>query len=439
MIKTAVYELNLDGLVGPTHHYAGLAFGNTASMTHAKTCSNPAEAALQGLQKMRLLHQLGLKQALLPPQLRPNLKLLHALGFTGSVTQQLNQAKKYNPYALSAAFSASSMWAANAATVTPSSDTSDKRVHFTAANLVHHLHRHQEADASKALFEQIFSNPNYFVHHDILPKTPDYNDEGAANHNRLAHHHETQGLHVFVYGREARHINPGHFPARQTLEASKAIARQHELSPNQTLFVAQNPAAINAGVFHNDVIALANESVFLVHQDAFLDQDKFLNQLQKHAQFDLNIIQITNKQLSLKEAVQSYLFNAQLITLPNTSDMAFIAPQACQTSPRVRQLIEDLISDVTNPIQAVHYVAVKQSMQNGGGPACLRLRVPLSQSELNAMHPNFLVTDDLLNTLENLVKKHYRTELSFDDLADPMLVDEVFLAHNAILKAINTV
>ncbi|MDX2347040.1 MAG: N-succinylarginine dihydrolase, partial [Legionella sp.] len=34
---TAVYELNLDGLVGPTHHYAGLAYGNTASLAHANT------------------------------------------------------------------------------------------------------------------------------------------------------------------------------------------------------------------------------------------------------------------------------------------------------------------------------------------------------------------------------------------------------------------
>ena len=25
------YEINFDGLVGPTHHYAGLSFGNEAS------------------------------------------------------------------------------------------------------------------------------------------------------------------------------------------------------------------------------------------------------------------------------------------------------------------------------------------------------------------------------------------------------------------------
>ncbi len=431
-----VYELNLDGLVGPTHHYAGLAYGNTASMTHANTYSNPALAAHQGLQKMRLLHELGLKQAILPPQLRPNLKLLHALGFTGSVANQLNQAKKENPRALSAAFSASSMWAANAATVAPSTDTIDGRVHFTAANLVHHLHRHQEADASKQLFENLFSDSKHFVHHELLPKTPDYNDEGAANHNRFASQHGTPGLHLFVYDRDIQ-TTPTHFPARQTKAASEAIARQHLLSPHQVLFAAQNPKAIDAGVFHNDVIALANESVFLVHQDAFLNQNKLLKQLQKQANFSLNIIEINRKQLSLKEAVQSYLFNSQLITLPNTSDMVLISPEECQTSTAVNQLINDFISDATNPIKAVHYVALKQSMQNGGGPACLRLQVPLTPIELNTMHQGVLVTNALLNTLETHVAKHYRTELCLDDLVDLKLVEEAMTAHDELMRLLD--
>ena len=429
-----VYELNLDGLVGPTHHYAGLAYGNTASMAHSNTPSNPAEAALQGIQKMRLLHQLGLKQAVLPPQLRPNLKLLHTLGFTGSIIHQLNQAKKNNPRALSAAFSASSMWAANAATATPSSDTKDQRVHFTAANLMHHLHRHQEADASKVLFETIFSNQQHFVHHDVLPKTPDYNDEGAANHNRFAKNHGAPGLHLFIYDREAENKISLNFPARQTLEASHAIARKHALPSDKIIFAAQNPHAIDAGVFHNDVIALANESVFLVHQDAFLNQTNLLKQLQKQAEFELNIIQINREQLSLKEAVQSYLFNSQLITLPNHTDMALISPMECQALPQVKQLINDLISDSNNPIQSVHYVPLKQSMQNGGGPACLRLRIPLNQAELNAMHPGVLVTDKLLDALEAHVTQHYRRVLCLEDLADPMLVDEVFSAHDALIK-----
>jgi succinylarginine dihydrolase len=429
----SIYELNLDGLVGPTHHYAGLAYGNKASMAHAHTTSNPAEAARQGLEKMRLLHQLGIKQAVLPPQLRPNLKLLHTLGFTGDITQQLNQAKKHNPRALSAAFSASSMWAANAATVTPSSDTKDQRVHFTTANLVDHLHRHQEADTSKKLFEQIFSDATHFVHHDILPKTPDYNDEGAANHNRLAKTHDAPGLYIFVYDRDEKSPHT-HFPARQTLAASQAIARQHTLTTHQALFIAQNPKAIDAGVFHNDVISLANASVFLVHQDAFLEQADFLKQLQQHANFDLNIIQINRDEISLEEAVKTYLFNAQLVTLPDTANMALIAPIECQTSKSVSAFIDNLVLDAHNPIQAVHYVALKQSMRNGGGPACLRLRVLLTEAELGAMHQGILITHDLLDTLDAHITQHYRTALCLDDLADPRLVDEAAAAHEALMK-----
>lgn len=430
-----VYELNLDGLVGPTHHYAGLAYGNVASMTHAAHTSNPKAAALQGLEKMRLLHELGLKQGVIPPHMRPNLAFLHTLGFKGSVTQQLNQAQKENPRVLSAAFSASSMWAANTATVSPSTDTTDKRVHFTAANLVNHLHRHQEADTSKHLLQQIFSDTQYFVHHDVLPKTPDYNDEGAANHNRFAKQHGTDGMHLFVYDRAAASTqNLTLFPARQTLEASQATAKNHLLNPNKTLFAAQNPDAIDSGVFHNDVIALANESVFLVHEDAFLNQAAILQKLRDMCDFDLNIIEISRDTISLKEAVQSYLFNAQLVTLPNTDKMALIAPIECEASPNVKQCIDDLIKHRDNPIDSVHYVAVKQSMHNGGGPACLRLRVPLNEKELLAMHQPVLITNTLLNQLEAWVEQFYRTELSLKDLSDPTLVDEAFAAHEALMS-----
>ncbi len=431
---SVVYELNLDGLVGPTHHYAGLSYGNTASMTHANLVSNPKEAARQGLQKIRLLHSLGLKQAVLPPQLRPNLTFLHELGFTGSIANQLHQAKKENPRALSAAFSASSMWAANAATVAPSMDTKDHRVHFTAANLVHHLHRHQEAEANKHLFAAIFSNEKYFVHHDILPRTEAFNDEGAANHNRLVKTHDTSGLHLFVYNRKAFTDDiQTQFPARQTKEASEAVARKHLLDANQVVFVQQTPIAIDAGVFHNDVIALANESVFLVHQDAFINQAEILKKLRNQADFELNVIEIKRNMLSLKDAVQSYLFNSQLITLPNKK-MALIAPEECQTISSVQQVIEGLIADQQNPIQSVHYVPLKQSMQNGGGPACLRLRVPLTEEELACMHQGVLVTDNLLDELEVIINKYYRSQLSFEDLTDPLLVEEALAAHDAFLK-----
>lgn len=418
-----VHELNLDGLVGPTHHFAGLSPGNIASTTYARTISNPAQAAHQGIQKMRILHRLGVKQAVLPPHPRPNTLFLDALGLSNIQTNNLTL--------LSAAFSASSMWTANAATVTPSTDTADGRVHITAANLAAHLHRHQEADFSHKLLKQIFPDTKHFVHHPVLPKTPALNDEGAANHNRFAAEHSASGLHLFVYDRKAAEPSPAHFPARQTREASEAIARSHTIDPRRVLFAAQSPKAIDAGVFHNDVIALANASVFLLHQDAFINQAALLKQLKKLSDFPLQIIEISRDILSLENAVQSYVFNSQLVTLPNSQNMAFIAPNECQNIPCVKALIESLIMQ-DNPIAEVHYVDLKQSMHNGGGPACLRLRMQLNDAELQSMHPGILVTDALLDTLDAWVTQHYRTELCIDDLRDPKLTEEALIALNEL-------
>lgn len=419
------FELNLDGLVGPSHHYAGLSEGNMASQQNANKPANPQAAALQGLAKMRYLHQRGLAQAILPPHQRPNLDLLHRLGFSGRPEKVLQQAYQQAPQLLSAAWSASSMWAANAATVAPSVDTLDGKVHFTAANLISNLHRHQEAAFSKELLEFIFADSRYFHHHPLLPLSSVTGDEGAANHNRLCQSHGSPGLHVFVYGRQGLGKGTGRnsrLPARQTLEASQALARNHLLKPEQTLFLQQNPQAIDAGVFHNDVIAVANESLFLCHEQAFLDQPLVLEQLQNRVDFPLCVALVSASELSLAQAVQSYLFNAQLLSLPG-GGMLLLAPQECQEQSAVAAVIKRLLADTSNPLQEVAYLDLKQSMQNGGGPACLRLRIVLNEQEFHAMHQPVIATDAKLDQLEVWVKRHYRDRLTVADLVDPLLID----------------
>ncbi len=427
-----VYELNMDGLVGPTHNYAGLALGNIAASTNALSTSNPQAAALQGLQKMRFLHQLGLKQAVIPPQQRPNLKLLYDLGFHGTGVEQIRRAFQVAPKLLTASYSASSMWTANAATVCPSTDSADQKVHFTAANLITNLHRHHEAECSRRLLQTIFADPKYFVHHPVLPRSTTTSDEGAANHNRLCAQHGQTGVHLFVYGKkgiDAFESDSGlkKYPARQTLEASQAIARNHLLKDDQVIFARQNPAAIDLGVFHNDVISVANESVFLVHEQAFCQQQKVLMELTEKASFDLSIIQIAQNEISIQDAVDTYLFNSQLISVPGQG-MILIAPQECEHHPRVKKCINTFINDSTNPINRVYFFDLKQSMRNGGGPACLRLRVVLNDQELAAMQQSVLISDLLLAQLEQWVLKHYRTELCVNDLLDPELITESFTA-----------
>lgn len=425
-----VFELNLDGLVGPTHHYAGLAEGNIASMANAQTVANPQAAALQGLEKMRFLHALGLKQALLPPHQRPNLHLLYQLGFHGSPSQQISKAYKEAPQLLSAAFSASGMWAANAATVSSSLDTEDNKVHFTAANLISNLHRHQEAPFSSLLLQRLFNQDTYFRHHPPLPPSLVTGDEGAANHNRLCKRHNTPAINLFVYGKQALGKaldSPTHYPARQTLEASHAIVRSHGLNPAKVVYARQNPKAIDQGVFHNDVISVTNESVFLVHEDAFTEQTLVYDELKRKADFDLQIIEFKRDEISIEDAVSSYLFNSQLLTLPDSS-MAIVAPKECENNERVRKALADRVSDPLNPVSHLHFLDVKQSMRNGGGPACLRLRVPLHENELAAMHQGVLINEPLLIKLREWVLKHYRTHLTTRDLIDPQFLDECFTA-----------
>lgn len=425
-----VFELNIDGIVGPSHNYSGLATGNIASTTNALIIANPAAAALQGLEKMRLLHHLGIKQAVLPPHQRPNLHLLYQLGFRGTPAELVRQAKRTAPGLLSACYSASSMWTANAATVSSSLDAQDGRVHFTAANLISNLHRHQEADFSHALLKQLFSNERYFQHHSVLPKTIITADEGAANHNRLCASHANPGLNLFVYGKQAMAgTDPitKRFPARQTLEASQAIARSHQLNPEHVIFACQNPDAIDQGVFHNDVIGVANEYVLFIHEDALLHQQNVIDKLLAKASFPVQVIQVSREDITIAEAVSSYLFNSQLITMPDKT-MALIAPSECEHNPRIHAFLCNLMESNTNPIQQVHYLDLKQSMLNGGGPACLRLRVPLNENELSAMHQAILINDPLLDTLEAWVKRHYRTTLHANDLDDPALIIECFAA-----------
>lgn len=431
-----VYELNIDGLVGPTHHYAGLSMGNIASTSNALTIANPAAAALQGIQKMRLLHQLGIKQAVMPPQPRPNHALLRQLGFDGTPSQMVKQAKRDAPDFLSACYSASSMWTANAATVAPSSDTLDKRVHFTAANLISHMHRHQEAFYSRLLLQQIFADDACFHHHQPLPATLMTRDEGAANHTRLCSSYGEKGIHLFVYNQQMLPAGnlapiPTRFPARQTREASEAIARAHQLDINQVVFAQQNPAVVDQGVFHNDVIAVGNEWVFLVHEEAFQNQSEVLEILRTKSNNSLQIITVNREQVSVADAVKSYLFNSQLVTLPNQT-MALIAPAECETMLSTKRFIDTLIASPDNPISTVHYLDLKQSMRNGGGPACLRLRVVLTEQQLAAMHQGVLVNDALLDRLEECVSQHYRSELQANDLDDPALMEESHRALDAL-------
>ena len=424
------FEANFDGLVGPTHNYAGLAHGNVASAANKRKPANPRDAALQGLEKMRRVASLGIPQAVLPPLERPDLAWLRRLGYHGRDGEIVSKAALDHPVLLAAAYSASSMWTANAATVSPSADSADGKVHVTPANLSSQIHRSLEPDQTAALLKRLLPGPS-FNHHDPLPPGKSFGDEGAANHTRLAPEHGAAGIEVFVHGYESlaaagSTAGPKRYQPRQSREASEAVARLHRLDPERTVFLRQNPAAIDAGVFHNDVIAVGNGGLLFCHEKAFESQAAALKELRrKYAALGrgpLQVIEVKTKEVGLGEAVSTYLFNSQILTLPD-GGMLLLAAEECRKHASTRKYLEKL-ADAGGPIRKVEFADLRQSMRNGGGPACLRLRMQLTAKEWSRVPAGVKMDEDLYRRLRAWVIKHYRDRVVPGDLADPALLRE---------------
>jgi len=413
-------EINFDGIIGPSHNYAGLSVGNLASSKNAGAISYPRAAALQGLAKMRHNLELGLQQGFFVPQPRPDYSWLASLG---------TSLQDADPHIRAAAFSASSMWAANAATVSPAQDTKDGKCHLTVANLMTMPHRSHEWPFTLKQLQAAFGDAEKFVVHG--PIAAPFGDEGAANHMRLCERHDASGVEIFVYGKAG-----GSFPARQHLEASKAVARFHNLDEKRVIFIEQSESAIAAGAFHNDVVAVANENTLFVHEQAFADQEQAYKALRERCP-SIEIIEVPANIVSLNDAITSYLFNAQLVTLPSAHQyegkMGLILPTESRDNPRVWNWLNQMVEG-NGAIQTLLPVDVRQSMANGGGPACLRLRIVANPSYID---PRFLATADKIEELQSLIEQHWPEQIAPNDIANPPLINQCETAHRALLEMLD--
>ncbi len=432
------YEVNFDGMVGPSHNYSGLSLGNLASSNNAGEVSRPRDAALQGLEKMRLSLRMGLKQAVIPPLPRPCEKFLQQEGYVGPVEKQLNRIKNADPELLSIAWSASGMWTANAATVSPSSDTKDRRVHITPANLSTMKHRAIEYEDTTKILKQIFNYVDHFVVHEALSSDPVYSDEGAANHVRLCQSHGEQGVEVFVYGRESNEVFESKFPARQSLLASVSIAESHQLNLSRTVYARQSKQAIDAGAFHNDVVGVGNLDTLFFHEYAFEDTEAVIRRIENASRglFQLRTVIVPESDVPLEDAVSSYLFNSQLLQVPAKDGFVLLAPKETQETPSTNAYCKKLVSS-NGPIQEVTFVDLRQSMKNGGGPACLRLRVVLTKDELANINPGVLLGENKIDALQEVVRSTYRETLHPDELSEPRLVADCKTATEEIYRVLN--
>lgn len=407
-------EINFDGIIGPTHNYAGLSAGNIASAKNAGQIAQPRAAALQGVEKMRRNLALGLKQGFFTPLDRPNMAWLASLG---------TDVDRADAHLRAQAFSASAMWAANAATVSPAADCADGKCHLTVANLLTMPHRSHEWAGTLRQLQCAFSHSSFAVHG---PIPAPFGDEGAANHMRLCAGHGSAGVEIFVYG-----VMAGRFPARQSIEASKAIARNHHLDPTKALLIRQSDEAIAAGAFHNDVVAVANEHVLFTHERAFQNPTLAYQKI-RDAFPQVEIIEVPAAEVSLADAIKSYLFNAQLVSLPE-GGMGLILPTEAQENRAVWAWLGRHVQQ-QGPIKRLLPVDVRQSMANGGGPACLRLRVVADPATID---PRFMADETRLDRIAQVIAVHWPEEIAPDDLASPSLGSQVRSARLALLDALD--
>jgi succinylarginine dihydrolase len=313
------------------------------------------------------------------------------------------------------------MWAANAATVTPSSDSLDGRLHLTPANLVAMFHRSLETETTTRILRHIFADSERFEVHEPLPAHPDFGDEGAANHTRLR---STQGVaHLFGWGRAPdASARPKRYPARQARAASEAVARLHRLPPQSVFSWQQHPDGIDHGAFHSDVLAVGSGDLLIAHELSFLELPALVEALTSALGGELVVVVASEKELPATDAVAAYPFNSELLVLADGT-RALVAPRESQTNRAAREFLERLV-ERERCIQRVLYIDVNGSMKNGGGPACLRLRVPLTDEERNAIRARVFFDAELDQRLTAWVERHYRDRLVSADLADPQFLDQ---------------
>ena len=150
----------------------------------------------------------------------------------------------------------------------------------------------------------------------------------------------------------------------------------------------------------------------LIHERAWENQAATLHRIRARVP-DLRVFQVSSRDLSLEQAVTSYLFNSQLL---ETSDGWLLnAPIECADGA-ARMVVDRLERD--GFVDRVRFNDLRQSMDGGGGPACLRLRLPLTEDEFRLLPETLMMTEERVEKLRSWVKKWYPSILRIEDLAD---------------------
>lgn len=326
------------------------------------------------------------------------------------------------------------MWVANAATIAPSADTLDGKVHLTVANLNNKFHRSLEAPVTESLLKAIFNDEEKFSVHSALPQVALLGDEGRQTTivsavitvNRVCN---------FLSTGEKKAMIPGLPLSGATDSRSQRGGGKAESGESPTGdFRPAKPGRYRPGRFHNDVIAVSNRRVLFCHQQAFARQSQLLANLRARVN-GFMAIEVPATQVSVSDTVSTYLFNSQLLSRDDGS-MMLVLPQECREHAGVWGYLNELLA-ADNPISELKVFDLRESMANGGGPACLRLRVVLTEEERRAVNPAVMMNDTLFNALNDWVDRYYRDRLTAADLADPQLLREGREALDVLSQLLN--
>jgi len=142
-------------------------------------------------------------------------------------------------------------------------------------------------------------------------------------------------------------------------------------------------------------------------------------------------VEVPASDVPLADAIRSYLFNAQLVTPPD-GQPTLIVPSEARETPTVWRWLEQHVAG-NGPIRRVEVVDVRQSMANGGGPACLRLRVVADPATVD---PRFLVDERKLDLIGGVIARTWPEQIHHEELQQPALIADIERARAALLDAL---
>jgi len=109
--------------------------------------------------------------------------------------------------------------------------------------------------------------------------------------------------------------------------------------------------------------------------------------------------------------------------------MTLVVPSECQDNQPVWNWLQQMLAG-NGPIRHVKVVDVRQSMANGGGPACLRLRVVADPATVD---PRFMLDDAKAEAMEKVVAEFWPEQINPADIGSESLAATIRTARAQML------